>query len=68
MNPLDERLRNLKLIRPPALYTFLDQYCDEVTALLIKAEQLEQENQELVEQANARYWNPKVPMSQQFPF
>ena len=61
MKPLDERLRNLRYIRPPALFMFLDRYADEVTSLLIERDGLREQNIELVDAANARYWDPTIP-------
>jgi hypothetical protein len=56
MKPLDERLRNLKLIRPPALFSMLDRYSDEVTSLLIQRDNLLKANAEMVDQLNSLYW------------
>ena len=56
MKPLDERLRNLKLIRPPALYTFLEQCADQATSLQIQVRCLQKANAELVDQLNSLYW------------
>jgi len=56
MKPLDERLRNLKLIRPPALYTFLEQCADQATSLQIQVRCLQKANAELVDTLNELYW------------
>ena len=56
MKPLDERLRNLKLIRPPALYTFLDQCADQATSLQIQVASLQKAKAELVDTLSEPYW------------
>ena len=56
MKPLDERLRNLKLIRPPALYTFLEQCADQATSLQIQVRCLQKANAELVDTLNELMW------------
>ena len=56
MKPLDERLRNLKLIRPPALYAFLDQCADQATSLQIQVACLQKANAELVDTLNELMW------------
>ena len=56
MKPLDERLRNLKLIRPLALYAFLEQCADQATSLQIQVACLQKANAELVDTLNELYW------------
>jgi len=56
MKPLDERLRNLRYIRPPALYTFLEQCADQATSLQIQVRCLQKANADLVDTLNELMW------------
>ena len=52
--PLDVRMRDCAKsgVRPPAIWSFISRWADEVTSLLVAKEALENQNAELIAELN----------------